>query len=225
MIKHAIAKREALAFPLFLWFWFGCGFSRRGIWFFYLALSELWGRAGAPTPPGLGRLPQDPAKPTKAYSPAFCARSFGSAHLSWPSSLAGRAPGGRCGPFLFFAKSPPRSFSLAPLAPSNKVEMARKAARLLPCPDEILPGGPRWDLGCWYWGRVFARPWAGCRVRPCAGGAAGRSASPKPGPPARASCLAGRGPCPPAAKRRPPGAAPRVALMIPGHIIIPLYGF
>ena len=63
-------------------------------------------RRSAP-PPRQGRLPQDPAKPTKAYSPAFCARSFGSAHLSWPSSLAGRAPGGRCGPFLFFAKSPP----------------------------------------------------------------------------------------------------------------------
>ena len=196
---------------------FFCGFGS-GVGFldgvsgsFTLPYQNCGDAPAPPHPPAWGGCPRTPQS-----LPRLILLPFAPARLA-PPTFPGPAPppvvlpAAGAGHF-FFSRIPPRSFSLAPLAPSNKVEMARKAARLLPCPDEILPGGPRWDLGYWYWGRVFARPWAGCRVRPCAGGAAGRFASPKPGPPARASCLAGRGPCPPAAKRRPPGAAPALPL-------------
>ena len=64
---------------------------------------------GAPAPlhPRPGAAAPGPRKTCRSFPPAFCSLSSDPSRPPWPSSPAGRAPGGRCGPFLFFAKSPP----------------------------------------------------------------------------------------------------------------------
>ena len=95
----------------------------------------------------------------------------------------------------------------APLASSPNVKNGPQSRSFPFLPRRATPHGPSWDLRRWFWRRPSAPPRPPCSPWPPAGGAAGRFASPKPGPPARASGLAAGASAPPA-KRRPPGAAP-----------------
>ncbi len=216
---RSTAQREAAAFPLFfvglwavglflLWACFLCGFMRRGFWSFFLAPKDLQGRAGAPAPPARGGCPWYPAKKNSPYLVSRLLRPLLRAPppilTRLPRRLRSRRP---CGPFLFFAKSPPPLLLPRPPRSLKQGRNGPQGRSFAPLPGRNIARRPPLGLAPLVLEAAF-RP-APASLLPLAsrGGAAGRFASPKPGPPARASGLAA-GASPPPAKRRPPGAAP-----------------
>ena len=184
------------------------GFMRRRPWACSLAPVDLQGRAGAPAPPARGGCPWSPAKKQPlSRLPPFAPPPPGPTAHPDPAPPPAALPAAVRAIFLYRRPRFLRFLPSAPLASSPNVKNGPQSRSFPFLPRRATPHGPPWDLRRWFWRRPSAPPRPPCSPWPPAGGAAGRFASPKPGPPARASGLAAGASAPPA-KRRPPGAAP-----------------
>ena len=181
---------------------------RRGFWFFCLAPKDLQGRAGAPAPPARGGCPWYPAKKQPlSRLPAFAPPPPGPTAHPDPAPPPAALPAAVRAIFLYRRPRFLRFLPSAPLASSPNVKNGPQSRSFPFLPRRATPPRPPLGLAPLVLEAAF-RP-APASLLPLAsrGGAAGRFASPKPGPPARASGLAAGASAPPA-KRRPPGAAP-----------------
>ena len=185
---------------------------------------------GAPAPlhprPGAAAPGTPQKKQPLSRLPAFAPPPPGPTAHPDPAPPPAALPAAVRAIFLYRRPRFLRFLPSAPLASSPNVKNGPQSRSFPFLPRRATPHGPPWDLRRWFWRRPSAPPRPPCSPWPPAGGAAGRFASPKPGPPARASGLAA-GASPPPAKRRPPGAAPvqSTAPQVSGHIIMPLYAF
>ena len=117
------------------------GFMRRRPWACSLAPVDLQGRAGAPAPPARGGCPWYPAKKQPlSRLPPFAPSPLTPRALPGPAPSPVVLPAAGAGHFLF-SRNPPRSFSLAPLAPSPNVKNGPQS-RFLP----FCPRRPRFAL-------------------------------------------------------------------------------
>ena len=165
-------------------------------------------RRSAP-PPGQGRLPLVPRKKNSPYLVSRLLRPLLRAPPPILARLPRRLPSRRpCGPFFFIAGLASCAFSLPPpLASSPNVKNGPQSRSFAPLPGRDIARRAPLGFGLLVLGADFCPALGWVQGAASRGGAAGRFASPKPGPPARASGLAAGASAPPA-KRRPPGAAP-----------------
>lgn len=178
-------KGEALAFPLFLWILA----VLVGLWVLCdgvpgLVPSPQKTCRGAPAPlhprPGAAAPGTPQKKQPLSCLPAFAPPPPGPTALPDPAPPPAALPAAGAGHF-FFSRNPPRSFSLAPLAPSPNVKNGPQSRSFPFLPRRATPHGPSWDLRRWFWRRPSAPPRPPCSPWPPAGGRRDASRPPSPG--------------------------------------------
>ena len=166
---------------------------------------------GAPAPlhprPGAAAPGTPQKKQPLSRLPAFAPPPPGPTAHPDPAPPPAALPAAVRAIFLYRRPRFLRFLPSAPLASSPNVKNGPQSRSFPFLPRRATPHGPPLGLAPLVLEAAF-RP-APASLLPLAsrGGAAGRFASPKPGPPARASGFAAGASAPPA-KRRPPGAAP-----------------